>query len=58
MKVSIKAEAVFITGMISKVQAVPSCDGKSNLKYEQPSNNIYSLGHSADSKQLKSDSSV
>lgn len=37
--------------MMCKVQAIQSCDGKSNLKYEQPSNNICSISRSADNKQ-------
>lgn len=44
--------------MMCKLQAIQSCDGKSILKYEQPPNNICSVSHSADKKQLKSDSLV
>lgn len=53
-----KSWGCFYQFTIHKVQAIQSCDGKSNLKYEQPSNNICSVSHSADNKPSKSDSLV
>lgn len=40
-----------------KVEAIQPCDGKSNLKCEQPSNNICSVSHSADNKQSQTSQS-